>query len=166
MKIVILIFFPIFIVLCQSRTVNEPGIIFTVNGPVPVDKMWITLIHEHILVDFIGADSINSKRWDRLKVIEKTLPLLKKIKDLGCQTFIDCTPAILGRDPLLLKALSDSSCLNIITSTGYYGANNNKFILRYAFSETAEQLASRWITEWEEGIDGTGIKARVHKNWS
>ena len=130
----------------------------TVNGPVTVGKMGISLVHEHILVDFIGADSINSNRWDILKVIEKSLPHLKKIKDSGCQTFVDCTPAFLGRDPHLLKTLSDSSGLNIITNTGYYGAGNNKFIPGYAFLETAEQLASRWITEWNEGIDGTGIK--------
>ncbi len=130
----------------------------TVKGPVPVGKMGISLIHEHILVDFIGADSINSNRWDKLKVVEKSLPHLKKIKVLGCQTFVDCTPAFLGRDPLLLKSLSDSSGLNIITNTGYYGAHNNKFIPGYAFPETAEQLASRWITEWKEGIEATGIK--------
>jgi phosphotriesterase-related protein len=158
MKMIILIFFPIFLVMCQSETVPETGIIMTVNGPVPVGKMGVSLTHEHILVDFIGADSISSNRWDRSKVIEKSLPHLKKIKDSGCQTFVDCTPAFLGRDPLLLKALSDSSGLNIITNTGYYGANNNKFIPRHAFSETAEQLASRWIAEWTEGIDGTGIK--------
>ncbi len=130
----------------------------TVNGPIPVEKMGISLIHEHILVDFIGADLINANRWDRLKVIEKSLPHLKKIKDLGSQTLVDCTPAFLGRDPLLLKTLSDSSGLNIITNTGYYGANNNKFIPGYAFHETTEQLAGRWITEWENGIDATGIK--------
>jgi phosphotriesterase-related protein len=58
----------------------------------------------------------------------------------------------------LLKSLSDSSGLNIITNTGYYGANNNKFIPKYAFTETAVQLSKKWIAEWENGIDGTGIK--------
>lgn len=158
MNRLILIIFPIFLALCQCKTDHETGIIMTVNGPVPVREMGISLIHEHILVDFIGADSINSNRWDKLKVIEKSLPHLKKIKELGCQTFVDCTPAFLGRDPLLLKRFSDSSDLNIITNTGYYGASNNKFIPGYAFSETAEQLATRWITEWKNGIDGTGIK--------
>ena len=158
MKVIILMFFPVFLVMCQSESDQGTEIIMTVNGPVPVAKMGISLTHEHILVDFIGADSINSNRWDKLKVIEKSLPHLKKIKDLGCKTFVDCTPAFLGRDPILLKSLSDSSGLNIITNTGYYGAYNNKFIPAYAFSETSEQLARRWITEWTEGIDGTGIK--------
>lgn len=130
----------------------------TVNGPVSSKEMGISLIHEHILVDFIGADSVTFMRWDKSKVADRSLPFLKQIKDLGCQTFIECTPAYLGRDPLLLKSLSDSSGLNILTNTGYYGAVNNKYIPQHAFNETADQLAARWILECENGIDGTGVK--------
>lgn len=138
---------------------NEKGsIIMTVNGPIQREQMGITLTHEHILVDFIGADSISNSRYDRNIVLQKSLPYLKQVKLLGCRTIIDCTPAYLGRDPLLLKSLSDSSGLNILTNTGYYGANNNKFIPEFAFSETADQIAGRWIQEWENGIEGTGIK--------
>jgi phosphotriesterase-related protein len=158
MKRIILLIIPILLAAYQCKTDPHVGIIMTVNGPVPSMKMGVSLTHEHILVDFIGADSIKSSRWDRLKVIERSLPYLKQIKDLSCQTFVDCTPAYLGRDPLLLKSLSDSSGLNIITNTGYYGANSNKFIPKYAFTETADQLSKRWIEEWENGIEGTGIK--------
>ncbi len=140
---------------CKSQ---KDGIIMTVKGPISDKDMGVTLIHEHILVDFIGADSITEKRWDKSKVIARALPFLKQIKNLGCRTFIECTPAYLGRDPLLLKALSDSSGLNIITNTGYYGAGNNKYIPEYAFTETADQLSARWIEEWKSGIDDTGIK--------
>src|SRR5450759_3347099 len=148
----------ILLALCHCKTSPDEGIIMTVNGPIPSSKMGISLIHEHILVDFIGADSISNKRWDRSKVIEKSLPYLKQIKNLGCRTLVECTPEYIGRDPLLLKSLSDSSGLNILTNTGYYGASNNKFIPRFAFNETADQLAKRWVSEWEEGINGTGIK--------
>ena len=130
----------------------------TVNGPVSSKKMGVSLTHEHILVDFIGADSITNQRWDKSKVIERALPFLKQIKDFGCQTFVECTPAFLGRDPLLLKTLSDSTGINILTNTGYYGAGNDKYIPRFAFEETADQLASRWILEWDNGIDGTSVK--------
>lgn len=158
MKKIILFTIPVLLALCQCKTNLDKGFIMTVNGPIPSEKMGISLIHEHILVDFIGADSISNNRWEKSKVSEKAFPYLKQIKDIGCQTFVECTPAFLGRDPLLLKSLSDSTGLNIITNTGYYGARNNKFIPRYAFEETADQLAKRWITEWEEGIGATGIR--------
>jgi phosphotriesterase-related protein len=140
---------------CSSQ---KDGIIMTVNGPVSYREMGVSLIHEHILVDFIGADSLTDQRWDRSKVIGRSLPFLKQIKNLGGRTLVECTPEYLGRDPLLLKALSDSSGLNIITNTGYYGAMNNKYIPKHAFTETADQIAARWIKEWENGIDNTGIK--------
>ncbi len=130
----------------------------TVNGPISPEKMGVTLTHEHILVDFIGADSVNYSRWDRQEVIKRATPFLNQIKDLGCTTFVECTPEYIGRDPLLLKTLSSSLGINILTNTGYYGAANNKYIPQHAYSETADQLASRWIGEWVNGIEETGIK--------
>ena len=140
---------------CDS---GSNGIIMTVAGPVPARSAGITLTHEHILVDFIGADSISSSRWNREEVMNIALPFLMKIKDRGCMTFIDCTPEYIGRDPELLRSLSESSGLNIVTNTGYYGAADYKFIPRHAYSESADQLSERWISEWENGIAGTGIK--------
>ena len=145
----------IFLSACSAK---HEGIIMTVNGPIPAREMGATLVHEHILVDFIGADSITEQRWDKSKVAEIVLPYLRKVKELGCQTFIECTPAYLGRDPLLLRSISESSGLNILTNTGYYGAINNKYVPGFAFNETVDQIASRWTEEWENGIEGTGIK--------
>jgi phosphotriesterase-related protein len=137
---------------------HKDGIIMTVNGPIPSSEMGMTLTHEHILVDFIGADSISDTRWDKSAVVERSYPFLVEIRDLGCKSFVECTPEYIGRDPVLLKQLSSLSGLNILTNTGYYGAANNKYIPQHAYNETADQLASRWILEWENGIGGTGIK--------
>lgn len=130
----------------------------TVTGPIPVSKMGLTLIHEHILVDFIGADKISSERWERAKVVAKMLPYLQNLKRLGVKTLVECTPAYLGKDPLLLRELSEKSGVQILTNTGYYGAVDNKFLPAHAHTETADQLADRWVREYETGIDETGIK--------
>ena len=132
--------------------------IMTVNGTIDATAMGKTLIHEHILVDFIGAAAYRPDRWDDGEVIEKVLPYLKEIKNEGCETLIDCTPNYLGRDVLLLRKLSELSGLNILTNTAYYGGSDHKFLPQHTFSETAVQLSARWINEWETGIDGTGIK--------
>lgn len=146
------------LILFSQCSKQQKGIIMTVNGPLPVNEMGISLTHEHILVDFIGADSISDNRWDDSKVIARALPFLKQIRELGCRTLVECTPEYIGRDPLLLKSLSDSSGLNILTNTGYYGASDNKFIPRHAYTESADQLAQRWINESVEGINGTGVR--------
>lgn len=131
--------------------------IITVNGEIPAAEIGKTLHHEHLLVDFIGADSTGYHRWNRDSVVEKVLPYLLEIKKLGYKTLVECTPAYLGRDPLLLKTLSEKSGIQIITNTGYYSAVGGKFIPKHGFTETAEQLANRWIDEAKNGIEGTGV---------
>ena len=140
---------------CQTQ---EKGVIMTVNGPISSDEMGITLMHEHVLVDFAGTDSINSRRWDIDVVMSRVLPYLTELKKYDCQAYIECSPSYLGKDPELLKRLSDASGLHILTNTGFYGAGNSRFIPPYAFTDSADELAKRWIAEWENGIGTTGIK--------
>ena len=153
-----LLFAVCFILLLSHCSSEHGGVIMTVNGSVSASSLGVTLVHEHILVDFIGADSITYQRWDRSEVAKIALPYLKQLKELGCNTLIECTPSYLGRDPLLMKTLSQSSGLNILTNTGYYGAGDNKYIPGFAFNISSDQIASIWSKEWEDGIEGTGIK--------
>jgi phosphotriesterase-related protein len=53
--------------------------------------------------------------------------------------------------------------VNILTNTGYYGAAKDKHLPRHAFTESADQLAMRWIAEFERGIDGTTIRPAFMK---
>ena len=132
--------------------------IITVSGPIDPSDLGLSLIHEHFLVDFIGADKISSDRWERSEVVKKVLPYLLEAKRAGVKTIFDCTPAYLGRDPLLLIELSQQSGLQLITNTGYYGARQNQHLPAHAFTETAAQLAKRWINEFHEGVDGTEVR--------
>jgi phosphotriesterase-related protein len=59
--------------------------------------------------------------------------------------------------------LSEASGLHILTNTGLYGAAKDKHLPRYAFTESAGQLAARWTREFEEGIDGSAIKPAFMK---
>ncbi|MFC4874632.1 phosphotriesterase family protein [Negadavirga shengliensis] len=141
-----------------NKSWSQENMIMTVKGSILPEQLGTTLIHEHILVDFIGASEIKRARWNSSEVAEVTLPYLKEAKDLSINSLIDCTPAYLGRDPLLLYELSDKAGLHILTNTGYYGAVDNKYLPAHAFSESVEQLAERWVSEWKHGIEGTEIR--------
>jgi phosphotriesterase-related protein len=134
------------------------SIVMSVNGPVSQNQLGKALVHEHFLVDFIGADKISYGRWNRNDVVKKVMPYLEEVKQYGVKTIFDCTPAYLGRDIELLKMLSDRSGLQIITNTGYYGAVDNKYLPQHAFTENASQIAERWINEYLKGIEGSDIK--------
>lgn len=132
--------------------------IYTVNGSIPASQIGTSLIHEHIMVDFIGADSTGPHRWDRQQVIDRALPYLEAAKAQGVQTLFECTPAYLGRDPHILKALAEKTGMHIITNTGYYGAVNNKFLPPVVYEAPAEEIADSWIDEFQNGIEDTGVK--------
>ena len=120
--------------------------------------MGVTLVHEHVLVDFAGAEKVSRSRYDADEAFRTILPHLQELQERGCRTLFECTPAYLGRDPLLLRRLSEASGLHIVTNTGYYGAANDIAVPRHAYAETARQLADRWTAEARGGIEGTGIR--------
>ena len=142
----------------EQTMASLEGRVMTVNGPISPEKMGFVLTHEHILVDFIGAAQVSKDRYDAGEAFEVILPHLKQARDLGCETFVECTPAYIGRDAALLKRVSDATGITMLTNTGYYGAANDKYVPAHAYEETADQLTDRWVAEWEGGIEGTGIR--------
>lgn len=130
----------------------------TVNGAIFSSEMGVTLTHEHVMVDLVGADSTGFHRWNRDEVVERALPFFLEASGRGIDTIIEATPAYLGRDPFILAEISRRSGVQIITNTGFYGAVENRFIPHYVYEETAEEIAARWIHEFENGIDGSEIR--------
>ena len=139
--------------------------VMTVRGPIRSTQMGTTLSHEHVLANFQPLAEREKQPWtyDQDEVVKVVLPYLQQIKKLGCRTFIDCTAVGLGRDPGLLRRLSDKTGLNILTVTGNYAAVNAQFLPPYVFADSVDALAQRWIREAKGGIDGTGIRPGLIK---
>jgi predicted metal-dependent phosphotriesterase family hydrolase len=131
------------------------GQIMTVRGPIPPELFGMALPHEHVLVDFIGADKTGPDRYDPDDVYRVMLPYLKEAREQGWTGFVDCTPAYLARDPVVLRRLSEAADLHTLTNTGYY---KEPFLPPHAFTDTVDGLADRWVREFEDGIPGTGIR--------
>lgn len=132
--------------------------IMTVNGPIDNVSLGKTLVHEHIICDFSGAEYTSKDRYNQEEVIKIMLPFLKSIKDYGFSSFFDCTPRYIGRDVEILSKLSELSGINIVTNTGYYGASNDKFLPKFIYELEGEEIARLWIDEWRVGIENTNIK--------
>ncbi len=140
-----------------SITTKQP-LIQDVIGTHPLDSNQIWLTHEHILVDFIGADSIKPNSWNHDSILKVVMPYFEELKEFNVNYFVDATPNYLGRDVLLLEKIANKTGIRIITNTGLYGARNNKFIPKYVQKITAEDLAEKWINEYRNGIDKTTIR--------
>ena len=160
LSIILLLFFTLSAFTCtdEASSSEEELQIMTVTGPIPASELGYTLAHEHVLVDWIGAEGTGYHRWDRSDVINRMQPYFDEVRDLGIQALFECTPAYLGRDPFILRELSENTGIRIVTNTGYYGAVDNHFIPAHAWEESAEDLAARWIDEFQNGIDGSDIR--------
>ena len=77
---------------CAHRAVNDAlkdGVtqpIRTVSGAIPPEMLGVTLMHEHVLVDFIGADQVTASRYDANHAFTTVLPYLEEARALGCRT--------------------------------------------------------------------------------
>ena len=140
---------------CRSL---RTGMVMTVMGPIPAAGMGVTLTHEHVLVDFTGADVEARPAYDPDSAVAAILPHLIRLRDLGCTTLVECTPEYLGRDAALLRRLSMASGLRLLTNTGYYGAMEGRFLPLSYYGEDANRIAKRWIAEWLYGIGETGVR--------
>ncbi len=130
----------------------------TVTGPVPASELGLTLSHEHVTTDFLGAEKLPAPRYERDAAVETIRPHLADLRRRGVRSLFECTPAHIGRDVLLLRRLSEATSLQIVTNTGYYGAAGDRFLPRHAFTESEDALAARWLREGRDGIEGTGIR--------
>jgi phosphotriesterase-related protein len=139
--------------------------IMTVRGPIDAAQMGIACTHEHLLADFRSLDekARTPRPYDPAEVVAVVSPLLERIRQLGCRTFVDCTAVGLGRDASLLKRISEASGLHILTVTGNYAAWDQRALPPYVFRDSEQALAQRWIDEWTHGIDGTDIKPGLIK---
>lgn len=131
--------------------------IITVRGAIEPNSLGRGLCHEHVMVDFIGADKTGPERWNDDEIVEVMEPYLRQVAEQGFTWFVDCTPAYLGRDVEVLQTLSERTGVHILTNTGFYGALREKYLPGFVQDETPGEIAKRWIREFEDGIDGTGI---------
>ena len=140
---------------CSKSTESVIQDVAGLHHPIP-DQVWLS--HEHVLVDFIGADSIQPNTWNHDSIIKEVTPYFEDLKEFNVNYFVDATPNYLGRDVLLLEKIADKTGIKIITTTGLYGVYENKYIPKSLHEVTPEDLAEVWINEYKSGIDNTSIK--------
>ncbi len=127
----------------------------TVLGEVDAADIGPMLPHEHLLVAFIEEGKFSDTDYDRSEIVELMLPLLMELKGEGCGGFVDCSPVYLGRDPYLLRELSEKSGIHIITNTGYYKA---PYIAPEVHAMSSREMADLWVSEARDGIEESGVR--------
>ncbi|TCN50435.1 phosphotriesterase-related protein [Rhodococcus sp. SMB37] len=92
--------------------------VHTVLGPVPADQLGATSIHEAILSVLPGAQYAFDITLDRAEIFDTLEVKLNAFKAAGGGTLVDATGQFHGRDLRLLEALSRTTGVHIVASTG------------------------------------------------
>ncbi len=108
------------------------------------------LPHEHIFCDFTRITGNSDHLLNDLELAKREL---EDFRRSGGEVVVDITPIDLGRDPKKLMALSLSSEVNIIMSTGWY---KKAFYPAYIDELSTKDLAKILIAELTIGIDVAG----------
>ena len=155
----------------------------TVNGPIPVADLGMTLMHEHILNDCScwwnppGPDRAASRRrrggavdplgtppgplrqpptTSRLDDEAAAIAELGLFTAEGGRTVVDPTCRGIGRNPAALRRIARATGLNIVMGAGYYLQASHPPELA---SMSAEAVADQIVAEALDGVDGSRASA-------
>ncbi|MGG4490685.1 phosphotriesterase family protein [Metabacillus idriensis] len=139
----------------------------TVTGPIEADQLGKTLIHEHFVFGypgFHGDDSLGG--FDEQDALETGITIALELMSLGVDTVVDPTPNECGRNPELLKEISERTGLQIVCATGFYFEGEGAapyFKFRQGLGTAEEEIYEMFKKEITEGIRNTGIKPGIIK---
>lgn len=140
----------------------------TVRGPVAVEDLAATLLHEHIFIRNPELEeNYPSPEWNEDSMIDLARGELQKLYERGISTIVDLTVMGLGRSIERIRRVAEGIDINIVAATGYY----TKSALPAFFDvhrpgglvDQPDPLAKLFIADIREGIAGTGVKAAVLK---
>ena len=137
----------------------------TVRGPVPLDALGPTLMHEHVFILDPGAlasfgTHFGTSYWDEEARVAAAVAELRRLREAGIQTIVDPTAYGLGRDIPRIQRVNDGVDLNILVATGVYAFVELPGFLGY---RTDDWIVDLFVHEIREGIGDTGVKAAFLK---
>lgn len=159
--------------------------IITVTGIVESNKLGIITPHEHILLDvrnqFVEFQEVSREYLSERKVGIENLDVLSRdpwalkdnlvledvrvaekelirFKESGGNTVVDVTNIGMGRDPIVLRNMSNLTGLNIIMGCGYYTYDTHPKDMN---EKSVNDITSEMINDISLGVSNTGIRSGI-----
>ncbi len=141
----------------------------TVLGPISVEELGVTLIHEHPSAGFQGWDAdLSIAPYDAELVETRWIKILYELKELGIKTVV--CPVMAGqgrRDPIVMRHGSEKTGVHTIMGTGLFwegqGASRYYNFLKEQGRDIEQDIYELFIREITVGVEETGVKAGILK---
>jgi phosphotriesterase-related protein len=127
----------------------------TVNGPVDVDELGLTLIHEHFRTTDEALRFQFPHMYDEAAEWERAMADANGVRSHGVKTVVEPSAMFLHRDADFSKRVADESGLQVVLATGVYTYDH---LPQFLLNRDEDAVAAIFVHEIEHGIQDTGIK--------
>lgn len=117
------------------------------TAPVTMDKLGILNRDPYALKDNLRMNDYETQKKEILR-----------FKQAGGSTIVDATMPGIGRDPVMLRKISEATGINVVMGTGFYVSSTHPEAMKQM---TEQDIADMMVKEITEGAEGTDIKAGV-----
>jgi phosphotriesterase-related protein len=132
----------------------------SVNGPVDLEELGLTLIHEHFRATDEAARFQFPHLYDEEAEWDAALSDANAVRGHGVRTVVEPSAMYLTRDARFSKRVADESGVQVILATGVYTYDHLPQVL---MNRTEDEIAEIFVHDIENGIQGTDIKAAFIK---
>ncbi|MEV0595020.1 phosphotriesterase family protein [Nonomuraea cavernae] len=142
----------------------------TVRGPVDIDELGQTLMHEHVFV--VATEHLDNYGkgawWDEEFRVSDAIGKLNAVAAKGVRTIVDPTVWGLGRYiPRLQRIAADVPDLNIVVATGIYSFEELPHQYEHRgpglLMDIPDPMIDDFVRDLTVGIADTGVKAAFLK---
>jgi phosphotriesterase-related protein len=127
----------------------------TVNGPVDVEELGRTLIHEHFRATDEGVRHQFPHLYDEEEEWQNAIADANAVREHGIRTVVEPSALFLHRDAAFSKRVADESGIQVVLATGVYTYDH---LPQPLLNRDEDALADIFVHEIENGIQGTGVK--------
>ncbi len=145
-----------------------PATVETVTGPLSIDLLGATLIHEHVVTGMPGWDTDpNAPRWKRHDMMQIAKDKIAEMQDAGIRSMVDPCPSDLARDIEFSAEVSQATGFPIVAAAGlyneYFGLNAYWKMRGMTGGDVVQEMAEAFITELTAGVGASGVRPGIIK---
>jgi phosphotriesterase-related protein len=134
----------------------------TVSGPIDDGELGLTLVHEHLRST---AESVREQfphLYDEEGEFQRAVAEVRNAMEHGVKTIVDPACMDLGRSVDMARRVVEATGIQLVMCTGVYGFRYH-FLPQYFQNRPVDALASAFLHDIHEGIQGSEVKAAFIK---
>jgi phosphotriesterase-related protein len=132
----------------------------TVQGAIDAAELGVVLAHEHVRFRDEAVAAQWPGRYDEAGELEAAIEAVAAAKSKGVQSIVDATAMFGGRDVRFMKEVAERTGVRILACTGIYSYD---YLPHYFENRDVDAMADHFVSDIEDGIQGTPIKAAFLK---